>query len=181
MGHIKEFFHKHPIESALLAGVAVIALYFALKPSSGNAAANQEAQLQNAYFQAESIQAQSNAAVQVAGITTSAQTAQTQIAANASTQNATTYANADVAINADNNQSAVAALPYAEESNLINALAGVASQTQTTTSQSSSGGFFGIGAHSGTTTTTAPTQAAQSAGQYLSELTNGLFAHNGGG
>lgn len=178
MGNIKEFFHKHPVESALLGGVAVIALYFALKPS-GNSAANQEAALQNAYFQAEGIQAQSNAAVQVAGITTSAQTAQEQIAANASTTNATTYANADVAINASNNQAAVSALPYATETHLIDTLGAVASQTQTTTSSHSSSGFFGIGAGGGTTTTTTPTQAAQSAGEYLSELTNGLFSHNG--
>lgn len=182
MEHIKALLHKHPVEAVLLGGVALIALYYALSgsgSSSANAAATQEGQLQNAYFQAESIQAQSNAAVQVAGITTSAQTAQTQIAANASTANATTYANEDVAINASNNQAAVSALPYAEESDLISALSGVASQTSTTTSQGSSSGFFGIGGGSSSSTTTAPTQAAQSAGEYLDSLENGLFAVNG--
>lgn len=177
---IKTFFHAHPIESVLLGGVAILALYFALRPSSStNAAATQEGQLQNAYFQAESIQAQSNAAVQVAGITTSAQTAQTQIAANASTANATTYADEDTAINASNNNTAVAALPFAEESNLIGALSGVASQTSTTTNNNSSSGFFGIGAGNSSSTTVAPTTAANNAGEYLDELVNGSFTANG--
>jgi hypothetical protein len=177
--HIKAFFHNHPIESVLLGGVAIIALYLAFKPASASSANNGEAQLQQDYFQAEGIQAQSNAAIQVAGITTSATTAQTQIAANASTANATTYANEDEAINTSNNNTAVAALPYAEESNLIGALSGVASQTSTTTSQGSSGGFLGIGASNSTSTTTAPTQAANSAGEYLDELLNGSFSANG--
>jgi hypothetical protein len=179
MESIKAFFHKHPIESALLGGVAVIALYLALKPTGNSGAANQEAQLQADYFQAEGIQAQSNAAVQIAGITTSAQTAQTQIAANASTTNATTYANLDEAINESNNNTAVAALPYATENNLISALAGVTNQTTTTSTSSNDSGFFGIGASSGTNTTTTPTIAATNAAQYLDELSNGLFAHNG--
>ena len=168
---VKTFFHAHPIESALLGGVGLIALYLAFKPSGGGQA-SQEAALQNSYFQAESIQAQSNAAVQVAGITSSAQTAQTQIAANVSTTNATTYANEAVAINNSNNNSAVSALPYATESNLISALSGVAGQTATTSSSSS--GFFGIGG--GSKTTVAPTSAAVSAGNYLDELVNGLYA-----
>jgi hypothetical protein len=178
--HIKAFFHKHPIESALLAGVAVIALYFALKPAPASSN-NGEAQLQQDYFAAEGIQAQSNAAIQVAGITTSAQTAQTKIAADTSTANANIYATLDQNINASNNNTAIAALPYAEESQVINALSGVSSQTVTKSSSSSSGGFFGIGAGSNNSTTTTPTDAATHAGDYLASLANGLFAHNGGG
>ncbi len=181
MEHIKAFFHKHPIESALLGGVAIIALYLALKPSPASNGNSQEAALQQAYFQAEGIQAQSNAAIQVAGITTSAQTAQTQIAANASTTNATTYANLDTTINAQNNNTAIASLPYAEESQLIDALAGVSSQSTTTTSQNTDSGFLGIGAGSSASTTTAPTAAASHAADYLASLSNGLFAQNGGG
>ena len=172
---VKSFFHQHPIESALLGGVAIIALYFAFKPAANSGQASQEAQLQNAYFQAEGIPAQSNAAVQVATIQSSAQTAQTQIAANVSTTNATTYANEATAINSSNNNSAVAALPYATENSLIDALMGVSQQT-TTTSKSSSG-FFGIGA--GSNTTTAPTSAANDAASYLEELVNGLQVGNG--
>lgn len=178
MEHFKAFFHKHPIESALLGGVAIIALYIAFKPAP-TAADNGEAQLQADYFQAEGIQAQSNAAVQVAGITTSAQTAQTQIAADVSTTNATTYANLDEAINTSNNQTAVASLPYAEESQLIDALAGLSGQSVTTTSSSSSGGFFGIGAGSSNNTTTKPTDAASHAADYLESLVNGLYSGNG--
>ena len=170
----KHFLHAHPIESTIIGGVAVIALYIALKPAP--AASNSgEAALQNAYFQAEGIQAQSNAAVQVASITTSAQTAQTQIAADASTATATTYANEQTAINSSNNNAAIASLPYQTENSLIQALLGVAGQTQS--SSSSSGGFFGIGA--GTKTSTGPTPAASSAAEYLSELVNGLHASNG--
>lgn len=172
MEHIKAFFHKHPIESALLGVVGIIALYFAFKPAP---ASNGEAQLQQDYFAAEGIQAQSNAAVQVATINTGAQTAQTQIAANVSTANATTYANLDEAINTSNNNSAVAALPYAEESNLIAALSGVTNQTQSKSSSSS--GFFGIGA--GNSTTVTPTPAATNAANYLDELVNGLHVGNG--
>ena len=175
MEHIKAFFHKHPLESALLGGVAIIALYLALKPSPAASANSGETALQQDYFQAESIQAQSNAAVQVAGITTSAQTAQTKIAADASTTQATTYANLDETINASNNQAAVSALPFDEEDSLIQALTGVASQTETTSS--SSGGFFGIGA--GSKTKTGPTAGATSAADYLASLGNGLFAVNG--
>lgn len=181
MEHIKAFFHKHPIESALLGGVAIIALYLAFKPSASSGQASQEAALQSDYFQAEGIQAQSNAAVQVAGITTSATTAQTQIAANASTTNATTYANLDTTINAQNNNTAVAALPFAEESQVIDALAGVSGQTTTTSSVSNDSGFFGIDASSGSNTTTTPTTAASHAADYLEELiaNNGSFAATG--
>ena len=179
MEKFKAFFHKHPIESALLGGVALIALYIAIRPSSNNSGASQEAALQNAYFQAESIQAQSNAAVQIAGITTSAQTVQTQIAANVSTHNADTYAALDQAVNESNNQAAVAALPYQEESYLIQALSGVAGQTQTSTINKANSGFLGIGASQSSTTTTTPTTAASHAADYLNELVNGLFASNG--
>lgn len=182
MEHIKAFFHKHPVESALLGGVAVIALYFAFKPAPASAN-NGEAQLQADYFAAEGIQAQSNAAVQVAGITTSAQTAQTQIAAGVSTTNATTYANLDEQINDSNNQAAVSALPYETENNLIGALEGISGQTtsSSTTTGSSTSGFLGIGAGSDTKTvnTSAPTSAAQHAADYLESLTNGLFPGNG--
>lgn len=169
--NVTGFFHKHPIESVLLGGVAIIALYVAFKPSGASNQASQEAALQANYFNAESIQAQSNAAVQVADITTSATTAQTQIAANTSTANATTYANEAMEINDSNNNSAVAALPFASEDNLISALYGVSQQTSTTTSKSN--GFFGIGGSN--KTTTAPTTAANSASSYLDELVNELY------
>lgn len=169
LGHAKTFLHAHPIESTVIGGAIVIALYIILKPAK--ATDNGQAQLQNAYFQAEGIQAQSNAAVQIASIQTSAQTAQTSIAADVSKSNATTYANEAVTINASNNNSAVAALPYAEEGNLISALYGVSQQTATTTSKSN--GFFGIGGSN--KTITAPTQAANDASSYLDELVNGLY------
>jgi hypothetical protein len=173
--HVKAFFHRHPVESALLAGVAVIALYYALKPSAASSGQSQEAQLQADYFQAEGIQAQSNAAVQIAGITTSAQTSQTQINDTAAQNIATTYANENTAVNASNNALSAAALPYAEQATLIQGLTSVAGQT--TTTQKSSSGFLGIGA--GSKTTVAPTQAALDASHYLGELVNGSFAMNG--
>lgn len=178
MERIKAFFHAHPIESAILGVVAIFALYLALRPAPKS---NGEAALQQDYFAAEGIQAQSNAAVQVATINNSGQTARTQIAADVSTTNAATYAGLDEAINTSNNNTAIAALPYAEESSLIGALSGVASQTKTTTSNSSDSGFFGLGAGNSSSTTVAPTLAAQNAGEYLSSLAGGLFAHNGGG
>ena len=180
MEHIKAFFHNHPIESALLGGVAIIALYLALKPAPASSN-NGEAQLQQDYFAAEGIQAQSNAAVQIAGINDSGLTSRTKIAADASTTNAATYAALDTTINAQNNNTAIASLPYAEESQLIDALAGVSSQSVTTTSQNTDSGFFGIGAGSSASTTTTPTPAASHAADYLASLSNGLFAHNGGG
>lgn len=180
MEKIKAFLHAHPIESALLCGVAVIALYVAFKPPK-NSGASQEAQLQQAYFAAESIQAQSNAAVQVAGIETSAQTSQTAIAADVSKTNASTYASLSRDINASNNQAAVSALPYAEESHLIDALLGVSEQATTRSSTNNDSGFFGIGASSGSSSTTTPTSAAMHAADYLENLTNGLHAGNGGG
>lgn len=178
MEAIKSFLHKHPIESVLLGGVALIALYVAFKPAPA-AADNGQAQLQADYFQAEGIQAQSNAAIQVAGITTSAQTAQTAIAADVSKTNATTYANLSENINTSNNNAAVAALPYHEEDSLIAALSGLSGQSVTTTTQNSDSGFFGIGASSGSKTTTTPTNAASHAADYLESLVNGLFAGNG--
>lgn len=181
MEKIKEFFHKHPIETALLGGVALIALYYALFSSgSSNSGASQEAALQQDYFQAEGIQAQSNAAVQIAGIQTSAATSQNATNDATAQTLATTYANENEAINTSNNNTAVASLPYAEESNLIDALSAVASQPPVTTSTKVGGinlGLFRFGG--GTHTTTQSTQAASSASDYLGELANGLFAQNG--
>jgi hypothetical protein len=174
------FVKEHPVESALLAGVSLIVLYVVFAGGSSSNDGGQAA-LQNAYFNAESIQAQSGAEIQVANINAGRDTALATIASNASTTNNTTWAAADQAINASNNQAAIAALPYAEESNLISALAGLSSQTQTTQSNKSSSGFFGIGASNKTTVKTSPTPAAESAAQYLETIVNGLFSFNGGG
>ena len=174
MDNIKEFFNKHPIESAILGVVTLIALYYAFRPapSSGNA---DQAALQNAYFQAEGLQAQSGAAIQIANINAGRDTAIATLAADVSKTNATTWANENTAITESNNQTAVAAFPYQLESSLIGSLTTVAGQTQTT--KKSSSGFFGIGG--GSKEITSPTPGALSASQYLSELANGLFAHNG--
>jgi hypothetical protein len=171
MENVKAFFHKHPIESALLGGAAIIALYIAFKPRASSDG-GQEAALQNAYFQAEAIQAQSGAAIQVANIQAGRDTAIAKLAADTSTTNATTWANEDIAVTNSNNDAAIAGYPYALQAGVINSLASIAGQTQTT--QKSSSGFFGIGASN--KTTTQPTQAALSASEYLNEIANGLFA-----
>jgi hypothetical protein len=177
MEKIKVFFHAHPVESALLAGVALIALYFAFKPApaSNSGQSADEAALQNSYFQAEAIQAQSNSAVSVAQITANQNVALGTLAANTSTANATTYANEDEAVTNSNNAAATAAYPYETENNLIASLSSIAGQTQTTSSHSS--GFFGIGGGSSTNTTS--TQGAVNAENYLNELANSLYASNG--
>jgi len=181
MEKITAFVKSHPVETALLGGVALIALYFAFagSGSSDNGAATAEANLQNSYFQAEAIQAQAGASEEDTYLTTQAQTAQTQIAANVQMNSDNVWSQADVAMNASNNATATAALPYAEESNLIDALAGIASQTTTTQTTKNNSGFFGIGGGSSTTTKTASTAAAISASNYLNELANGFFTMNG--
>jgi hypothetical protein len=176
MENVKAFFHKHPIESALLGTVAIIALYFALRtPASSSGNNGAEAALQNAYFQAEGIQAQSGAAIQVANIQAGRDTAIATLGADVSKSNATTWANENMFNTQSNNQTAVAAYPYQVENNIINSLSDIAGQTQTVAKQSS--GFFGIGA--GNKVVTSPTPGALSASQYLAELANGLYAHNG--
>jgi hypothetical protein len=179
MGKITSFIKGHPVETALLAGVAAIALYYLYASNSSSSGANQEAALQNAYFQAEGLQAQAGAAIQVANINANAATTLNQQNTNASVVNNSTWATADTTISESNNQTATAALPYAEESDLIGALAGVASQTSTTTQQSSSSGFLGIGGGSSSSTTTGPTASALAAGNYLDELSNGNYPSNG--
>jgi hypothetical protein len=181
MEKLTAFAKTHPTETALLGGVALIALYFVFFSGGSSSSGNSEqAALQNAYFQAEGLQAQSGAAIQVANINANAATSLAQIQSANDQFDNSTWATADQAINASNNQAATAALPYAEESNLISALAGVSSQTVTTSKQSSSGGFLGIGAGSSSKTTTQPTSAALNAAQYLEELAagNGSYAIN---
>lgn len=182
MEKVTAFFHKHPVESALLAAVAVIALYFAFKPSASSGANNQQAALQNAYFQAEGLQAQSGAAIQVANINAGRDVAIAGIAGSTSTANATTYANESVANTAANDAAQTAGYPYqiqaaqiGVQNNAITQLGTVAGQTQTVTNSSS--GFFGIGG--GSSTSTSSTAAATSAASYLAELANGNFTMNG--
>lgn len=181
MNKIVSYAKEHPIATALMAGVAIVAVFYftSAGSSSSSGQSSDQLALQNAYFQAEGLQAQSGAAIQVANINASAATDQAQIAATTSVANNTTWANTDLGITQSNNQSATAALPYAEEDNLISALSGIASQTQTTSTANKSSGFFGIGAGSSAVTTTAPTTAALNAANYLSELSNGNFASNG--
>lgn len=174
MNKVISFAKEHPAQVALLAGVAVLAVFYFMggSGSSNSGQASQEAALQNAYFQAEAIQAQSGASIQNTNTKAAAAVAINQQNVGASTANATTWASEATAVNASNNAAATAALPYATEDQLIGALANVSSQTQTTTSKS--GGFFGIGGGSKQVTTSTP--AAISASNYLDELVNGLYA-----
>lgn len=177
MEKIKAFIHQHPAQAALMGGVAVLAVlyFFGRSGGSNQGQGAQEAALQNAYFQAEAIQAQAGSNIQVANIQANRDTTLAQIGSNAKVQDDTLWANNSLAITQSNNQTTIASLPYATESELISSLAGVASQTQTTTTQKSSGGFFGIGAGSSASTVTKPTDSAIHAGNYLSELANNLF------
>lgn len=175
MEKVTHFISAHPGQAALFGGVAVLALiYFFGRGNSGGQNTG-DAALRNAYFQAEAIQAQSGAAIQVANIQAGRDTALATIGTQGKIADDTLWSNTSLAITQSNNQTAVAALPYATENNLIGALAGVASQTKTTTTQKSNSGFFGIGGGSSQSTTVAPTDAALHAGDYLSTLANGLF------
>lgn len=183
MEKVSALIKAHPLEATLLGGVAVIALlYFFGSSSSGSSSgASDEAAQQAAYFNAENIQAQTGAAVQIAGINANASTAQTQLNDTASTTINSTWATTDLAETNSNNQTATSALPFAAESNLVDALAGIAGQTTTTTSQTgASSGFFGIGSSPAKSTSiTTSTPAAESASTYLEELANGNFVGNG--
>lgn len=173
MEKLTHLIKEHPMQSVLLGGVAIIALLYIYGKTSGGStqSSSDNGAAQNAYFNAENIQAQTGAAVQIANINASASTANTQLTTAADVANNTTWAAADTSMATIQGQTATAALPYAEESTLIDALAGISTQTQTTTSKSN--GFFGIGGSN--KTVTSPTANATTATDFLAQLVNGLY------
>lgn len=176
MEKLKAFVKSHPMETALLAGVSLVALYYLFSSGSGGEQSQQGA-LQSAYFAAETTQAQTGAAIQVANINAGASVAEAQLAAGTQQNSDNVWSSTALAETQSNNQAATSALPYAAEDNIVNALSNVASQTQT--SQTKSSGFFGLGAGAKSVTTSTP--AAMQASTYLDEIAagNGSFAING--
>lgn len=173
MINVVELAKDHPVESVIVGGAAVLALFYVFRSPSGNASdAAQESALQNAYFQAEAIQAQSGAAVQTAQISANQNVAIAKLAADTQQNSDTLWSANSLAVTQSNNDAQTAALPYMTESALIDALAGVSQQTQTTKKASS--GFLGIGASQKSVTTSTP--AAIQASDYLSELAHGMYA-----
>ena len=128
----------------------------------------------SAYYAATVADAQSGNALQLGYVNAAAATAQAGIAADAYTTVQTKWADTQLGITQNNNSTALAVAPYQVEGNLISALGSVAGQTVSTTSQSSSNGFFGIGGGNSTKTTVAPTPLATSSADALTQLLHNM-------
>lgn len=179
---VTSFAKEHPVELGV--GVAVVglgALYVLGFFSSSSSPGGVDPNLASAFYGAQAQEAASGNALQMTEINAKTAEAIAQIEGGVSTTNATTWANTDLAMTVSNNQTAMAAAPYAVESDAISAYAAIASlpPTTTTTTKKSSG-FLGLGALFGggsksTVTKQTPNPAAVNAAQNLSTLINGLY------
>lgn len=170
---IIEFAETHPVPVAIGVVVVGLALFLLLSPKGGSSDGGAAA----AYYAANAATAQAGDAVQIAQIQAQAGTAQTQLVTGASVSNNTTWATADVTMNAANDATQISLAPFAVQSEAIGALAqGASAPPLTSSSSGSSNGFFGLfgGSHSSTTQTANP--IALAAEQELVALINGFNA-----
>ena len=169
-------------ENPLIIGAGVFgigAIYLLSRAGGGGNAAGQVAQANStataAYYAAESAQGTSGNQLMQTQIEANAATAIAQIQAGTSTTNNTTWANADVTQTLSNNQTAVTIAPIQAQATTAQDLIGSLTQVAelpgtTTTSNSKSDGFLGIGGSNKTTTTTTPNPAAAAASSELASL-----------
>jgi len=182
--NIAEWVKEHPYTTGAIVLVGGLGIIFLLGNRGGSASGSGDAAT-SAYFQAEAAQGIAGDQLQATQIAAQASTAQALIAANANENINSTWATADVTQTENTNAAQVSLAPYAAEAGLAQALVGVANApplTTTSSGQSHSSGFFGIGAHTSNynTVTETANPAAVSAEQYLTNLLNGFSTSNTG-
>jgi hypothetical protein len=180
---VTKVYKDHPVVATLatlIGGYFVLSAIGLIGGGRGGDGSGSDTAAVAAYYSAQGTQAQSANQLQEAQILAQAQTAQTLITTNADVSNNTTWANTQLALQQDNNQTAMSLAPYSVEEELVSTLGSIASlpPTTTTTSKSSSlldGLFGGLGKSSKTTTTVTPNPNAQSAAQILAQLSDSLW------
>jgi hypothetical protein len=183
---VTKVYTEHPVIATL---ATLIGGYFVLSAigligtggGNGGGGSGGDTAAVAAYYSAQSAQAQSGNQLQEAQILAQAATAQTLIKTNADVANQTTWAATQLALQQDNNQTAMSLAPYSVEEELVSTLGHIASLPPTTATSTKSsqlfGGLFGpdIGKSSKTTTTVTPNPNAASAAQLLASLSDNLW------